>query len=243
VTNAELEQHLRNLTSFPAGIVEAWEKFLERDDAPYGCDIYPEIFQHGILFPLQRMRETEKMIAMARRIEPRVVMEIGSDKGGSFYHWVKAFCPDVAIAIEIRGVPFYFPFLKHFINMDCFFSDRSSYDPETVAIVDKDLAGRQIDVLFIDGDKSAFDKDVEAYLPMVRKGGLIFLHDIQIEPNARRALRICERKGHRIETIVDTSEYDEIEKRERAGLPPASSYEGWFRIWKRTSCGVGVIHV
>jgi cephalosporin hydroxylase len=60
----------------------------DKDRMP-GLDLYTEIFDHPWLFPLQRKAEMAAMMKLARSIEPKTVMEIGSDKGGSFYHWVK----------------------------------------------------------------------------------------------------------------------------------------------------------
>lgn len=228
---------------FPAGIVEAWDRFLAEDHEPFGDNIYPKVFEHPMLFPLQRMRETEAMIAMARKVNPSVVMEIGSDKGGSFYHWVKAFIPDSAIAIEIRGVPFADAFKRSFPMTDFLMLEGSSYAPEIVGAVEQYLGGERIDCLFIDGDKRGFGKDVMAYMPMMRPGGLIFLHDVQDIAEAKAAIAAWGSTGRKTEILLDTSEYDAIESREREGLPISSGYEGWFRIWKRTSCGVGVIHV
>src|SRR5678815_518627 len=228
---------------FPAGIVEAWDQFLAEDREPFGANVYPKIFEHPMLFPLQRMRETEAMIAMAREINPTVVMEIGSDKGGSFYHWVKAFSPDIAIALEIRGVPFADAFRRTFKQTDFLMIHGSSYAGETVDEVRRYLDGTMIDCLFIDGDKKGFGRDVMSYLPLVRPGGLIFLHDVQDVAEAKHALAAWASTGRKTEILLDTSEYDEIEKRIVEDLPVATSYEGWFRIWQRTSCGVGVIHV
>lgn len=225
-----------------ASIAE-WDKFLATDKAPSGQNIYPNVFHNGILFPLQRMRETEAMIKLARMFNPRVVMEIGSDKGGSFYHWVKGFTPAKAIAVELRGIPFADSFPKAFPDTRFYFVDDSSYTLGTIAKVKAFLGEDTIDCLFIDGDKGGFVKDVQAYMPMMRKGGLMLLHDVQDVVNAQDAMRWAQKHGHRTQVILDTSEYDEIAARERAEFPPADSYEGWFRTWKRTSCGVGVIHV
>ena len=54
-----------------------------------------------------------------------------------------------------------------------------SHAVETVASVVDILAGRKVDVLFIDGDHSveAVTADAERYIPMVRPGGLIIFHD------------------------------------------------------------------
>lgn len=235
-------KNVPGLDPIPAEVKGEWEKFLakERQD---GLPIYPEVFANGWLFPLQRMREAERMIEMARTTRPRVVMEIGSDKGGGFYHWIKCL-PTVekAIAIEIRGVPFAGVFKRAFPERQLLCLDESSYEPATVEQVREFLAGDPIDCLFVDGDKRAFDQDFEAYRPMMRSGGIVFFHDIQDTINPLDTFRALGR-SYRTEEIIDTSEYEAIERRMAAGLQPADSYEQWFRVWKRGSCGVGVIHI
>ena len=78
--------------NFPAGMLDHIERFFSVDgDRPAGLDVYPDVFKTPCFFPLQRMRETEKMIAVARSAEPQVIYEIGTDKGGGLYHWCKCF--------------------------------------------------------------------------------------------------------------------------------------------------------
>lgn len=228
----------------PPQVGPAWDRFMELNrDLESGRDVYPEIFENGWLFPLQRMRETAKMIAMARTIYPKTVMEIGSDKGGSFFHWVKGLRPSKAIAIEIRGIPFAESFRTAFPKTEFYFAGgASSYEPAQVRAVRMFLDEEKIDCLFIDGDKSAVDKDFAAYLPMMRNGGLVFIHDIVDDIEPRRVFNRLKAQ-YKTQQIVDTSEYDAIEARELEGLTIATAYEGWFRVWKRTSCGVGVVYV
>lgn len=228
----------------PVEVQTEWGTFLDthRDLVP-GQDVYLEIFENGWLFPLQRMRETAAMIRMAREIEPRTVIEIGSDKGGSFFHWIHGL-PSVskAIAVEIRGVPFDAEFADYFRDRRILSLAASSYEYRTVRTVSEFIGTGFADCLFIDGDKANVAKDFKRYAPMIRKGGLIFIHDIVDDIEPRRFFKSLA-GTYRTSEIINTSEYDEIERRERSGLPPASAYEGWFRIWKRTSCGVGVVHV
>lgn len=222
-----------------ASIAE-WKRFLAKDENPDGIHIFENIFSNGLLMPLQRKNELRKMLELAATVNPKIVMEVGSDKGGSFYHWVKAFRPEKAIAIEIRGVPFAETFPAAFPYTKFLCLPESSYTLGSIARVKGFLGEDLIDCLFIDGDKCAFDKDVAAYLPMMRKGGLMFLHDVQDVPNAQETMAKYS-KTHRTQTIYDVSEFDAIEARMKSGLPPADCYEDWFRVWKRTSCAVGVI--
>jgi hypothetical protein len=63
--------------------------------------------------------------------------------------------------------------------------DGSSYAPETVGKVGRILAGRQLDVLFIDGDHryEGVKSDLLRYRQFVREGGYILFHDIMPDQN------------------------------------------------------------
>ena len=56
----------------PAGLVPAWEQFFQEPHEP-GADLYDEIFDSPILFPLQRKREMAAMMRAAG--SPQVVMQ------------------------------------------------------------------------------------------------------------------------------------------------------------------------
>jgi predicted O-methyltransferase YrrM len=72
--------------------------------------------------------------------------------------------------------------LQAFVRPGCrqCFVHGSSRTPATVAAVRAALAGRPIDLLFIDGDHAyaGVRADFELYAPLVRPGGLIAFHDI-----------------------------------------------------------------
>lgn len=216
------------------------EFFATEASRPPGLDIYEDCFQSPLFFPLQRKRELEKMIQLVRRVvgEPRVVMEIGADKGAGFYHWVKCF-PSVekAIAVEIRGTPYASLFEEHFPEVQFLWVEDSSYKMQTVHQV-WGFADR-LDVLFVDGDKLATRRDCEWYLPIVSNQGLVFIHDVLDEP--RDAFRILA-QTHRTDRIVDVTESHEAMEREAAGVPIDSAYEQWLRHWQGRSATVGVVY-
>lgn len=227
-----------------------WEKFMLAE--PFrrsGDDSYRDIFNNGWLFPLQRVNETAAMIRLARELKPRVVMEIGSDKGGGFYHWIKGL-PSVkrAVAIEYSGVPFASAFERMFPEVDFHFIHASSYELATVESVRHFLAEDKFDCIFIDGDKGRTRDDFEAYVSMVRPGGLIFIHDVEQSiykgavPNPSEAFYEL-RKRYKLSVILDGREGMDAETRERGGEVPTSSYETWLRTWKWNSCGVGIVHI
>jgi predicted O-methyltransferase YrrM len=233
----------------------AWQQLVDTDAAyESGQDVYQHIFADHILFPLQRRRECEKMTARVREIfaeqdrEPKVFVEIGSDKGGSVYHWLKAF-PSVnrAVALEMRGVPWQNWASATFPAVDIRGVYGSSFDAMNVHRVQNIcLEQEPIDILFIDGHKGEFRRDFDCYLPLMRPGGVIVMHDILVQAPGR-AFRSMQRDGFKTEEIIDTTE-------RLADVPAAwdcgsgskanlAGYAWWLSHWETTSCGVGLIHV
>lgn len=232
---------------FPETMLANIERFFTTESRRQrGQDVYPAVFANEGFFPLQRKRELAKMLSTAREAKPRIVMEIGADKGGGFYHWVKSLSTvERAIAVEIRGTPYAAAFQKAFPAQDLLFLGGPSRAPETLAAVRTFLGDSRLDVLFIDGDKSHFFTDFEAYYPLMRKQtGIIFMHDItDPAPGAAFAKAVADPRVQRHTTIIDTSEVAPALAREAAGTPATDSYEGWLRQWRGASCGVGVLYV
>lgn len=225
---------------FPDGMVAEIEAFLAADTAPCGHDLYDAVFATNTMFPLQRKAEMRRMMSLAQQCAPRVVMEIGTDKAGGLYHWCKCL-PSVerVIACEIRGVPYAEAFEAAFPDIDFLWLSQSSYEPETVEYVYRWLGNDSIDRLFLDGDKSHFLKDFDAYLPvMMNDGGIIFLHDIT-DPTPGDAFQVLRERGFKTYTIIETGEWKDVER--RGG--PKTAHEHWLMTWTGRSCGVGVIFV
>lgn len=233
--------------ALPDGLVTEIERIIEIEfgSTPQQT-IYDSVFESPLMFPLQRREEVRKMLEIARTTSPKVVMEIGTDKGGGAYHWLKALEPEQFIGIEIRGVPYDEAFRFGFPGTDQLWIEASSYDHTTVAYVQQWLSERkiQIDVLFIDGDKSHFATDYYQYVPMVRKGGIIFMHDIRDRPplaafnEAKRHDRVRNAITFESTLEVATSVMNEV-----AGIPTKNEHENWLRHWRGASAGVGVLWV
>lgn len=235
---------------FPDGMLDDIDKFfaLESTRKP-GLDIYPSVFETALFFPLQRQRELEAMIQEARRVDPRVIMEIGADKGGGVYHWCKCLSPEIIIASEIRGTPYASRFETHFPRIQ-FYWMRGSRDREGFGDLKKWLHQRMefIDVLFIDGDKDGFMEDFITYRPFMNPRGVVFLHDINIlgfghTTAMHQAFLDLQSKGYQTREIIDVSDTHRSLQLEKLGHPPANPHEGWLRHWRGKSCGVGVIYM
>jgi len=189
------------------------------------------------LHPLQRRRELEKMLHLvADSLIHRpglTVMEIGADKGGSAWAWLHELNPARMIVCEIRGTPYWQLFQMRFRRQKFCWLPASSYAPSTVEQVQRWLGDRPIDVLFLDGDKSFFDRDFDCYLPVLATDAVVFFHDVQ-DTAPREAYERVLTRGYRHLEIVDTSEVAELGQ-------PVTAYEHWLKHWNGASCGVGVV--
>jgi hypothetical protein len=212
--------------SLPPTLVSDWAGLLA---GPHSSDA---VFDHPVLFPLQRKSELRRMLQAAG--SPTVVMEIGADKGGGLYHWCTIPSVKAVVACEIRGTPYSAVFEAAFPHIDFLWLPYSSLIPETVERVESWLGGRKINTLFIDGDKSYFDKDYGLYSPFV--DGTVFFHDIQDESTGAAWQRVKRTvDASRCSEILDVSDW------QSTSHPPRTCHEGWLQYWKGASCGVGVI--
>jgi predicted O-methyltransferase YrrM len=139
---------------------------------------------------VQRTWELQSLIALVRRMKPAVLVEIGTHRGGTLACWA-AIAPPGAHIVNIDIPP---PWeqkdvIAAFMARVRTMVRRSrlttiaanSHAPETLARLEETLAGAPIDVLWIDGDHAyeSVSQDVAMYGPLVRRGGIIALHDIQ----------------------------------------------------------------
>ena len=134
------------------------------------------------------------MLEIIRKINPRVILEIGTARGGTLFLFAQIAEPDATIiSIDLPGGRFgggypkwMIPIFKSFFKEDqkLYLIRRDSHDPLTLNIVRSILANRLVDFLFIDGDHTyeGVKKDFKTYSPLVRKGGIIAFHDIALGP-------------------------------------------------------------
>lgn len=118
-------------------------------------------------------------------------IEVGTDKGGTFYAWTCCSDPGLRISVDIPHGEFGSAegeFTEERRNKilsgypgECHFVSGSSYDPKSVNEVIRILGGRKVDFLFIDGDhtEEGVTKDFFLYKEFVKEGGWIAFHDIK----------------------------------------------------------------
>lgn len=231
---------------WPSGMMEEIESILSRHhEWPDGLDSYDAVFDSGRFFPLQRRRELEAMMRVCRSIKPRTVMIIGADKGGDVFHFVKCLTTvQKVIACEIRGTPYAPLFSYYFPKVDFLFLPCGSNERQCLSEVEK--MSEPIDILFIDGDKSAFKQDFEAYRKFMAPGGIVLMHDICLSP-ANGGCRVAFEqisRDYRTDKIIDMSEHDEDREKQQRGEPVKNSYGEWIRRWSSVqTAGCGVIYL
>ena len=140
---------------------------------------------------LQKRRELSEFLWLVEEHRPRNVLEIGTCAGGTLYCLCRLAEPDgMIVSIDLPDGSFgggcteervdemrmLFPRddqQLHLLRED-------SHSSATLANVQNILAGRQLDLLFIDGDHTyeGVKSDFEMYAPLARDGALIAFHDI-----------------------------------------------------------------
>jgi len=159
-------------------------------DQPY--DLIAAVLNYcgGFLGPIQDIDELAHLVADVRALNPRIIVEIGTHRGGTLYLWSRLAQPKATlISIDLRGgafgggysafrIPFYKRFSRdgqklHLIRAD-------SHAPSTLHMAKQLLNDQPIDLLFVDGDHTydGVKKDWEMYSPLVRPSGLIVFHDV-----------------------------------------------------------------
>lgn len=170
-----------------------------------------------------------EILALAKQVEalrPRVILEIGTSRGGTSLIWAHL-AQDLVLTCDIEGSDRFSELLASFpppqskCQVKALVGD--SHAPEFLERVKRELAGRPVDFLFIDGDHTevGVEQDHRAFGPLVRPGGLIAFHDI-VEQQPRPTNQV-QHYWRRIRSQYKTSEY--VQDRGQVGF------------------GIGVIHV
>jgi predicted O-methyltransferase YrrM len=145
---------------------------------------------HGIRFqPLQVREEIVSFLDLLSQRPPSTVLEVGTDKGGTFFLLTRVAAPDALLltmdlpAAQSNEYPawrefLYRAFARERQRIELLRED--SHAPPTLEKMRRLLGNRGLDLLFIDGDHSyeGVKKDFEMYSALVTSGGIIAFHDI-----------------------------------------------------------------
>ena len=163
------------------------------DDQPIDLDELVKRTKDYFL-AIQNDDELRRFLDRIRGLRPRVVVEIGTARGGMLFCFSQLAARDaVLVSIDLPGAPncggqteterevfaTFGPLTQSFH----FIPDDSHLAASRERLV-KILAGRQIDLLFIDGDHSYAGcmTDFKMYHDLVGPDGVIALHDICLFP-------------------------------------------------------------
>lgn len=144
----------------------------------------------------QKLAELAPLIALLEGRHLRTVAEIGTAGGGTLYLLSRLAADDATIiSIDLPGNPFDWGYSD--ADVERFRSYRrpgqrlslvraDSQADSTRDDVVRELKGRDLDLLLIDGDHSysGVKRDFELYAPLVAPGGLVIFHDILHHPGA-----------------------------------------------------------
>jgi cephalosporin hydroxylase len=151
----------------------------------------------------QRDAEVLWFYRYASAIKPKVVVEIGIKEGGNL-KILSTLPPKDGLAIGIDA--------KRELEWDPTEAEchvevitGNSHDEDTLDRLKEALGGREIDILFIDGDHSTTGmlQDYDDYSPLVRSGGLIAVHDIYYLPAVKSAWDNIPVTGRRYESPIE----------------------------------------
>lgn len=130
--------------------------------------------------PVQDKAEFWNLLSMVQDLNPKNILEIGSEKGGTAYFWNrvcgteespgKLVCVDAANNFRMElGLP----------NCEFVFLEGNSHSPEIYSAVMAQFPNG-VDFLFLDGDHwyDGVKEDFEKFSPLVAAGGIIAFHDI-----------------------------------------------------------------
>ncbi len=178
---ARARRFLRDARSLPA--------------SPSPEQIVDLVLSSRVVRPLQVKSEIVRLAEIVADLRPQALLEIGTAEGGTLFVFCRCAAPNAhVISVDLpAGGPFgggyrawrnplYLKFAAAGQTVRLIRAD--SHSPATLEQVKCELAGRPLDFLFIDGDHTygGVKRDFEMYLPLVRKGGLIAMHDIAPPP-------------------------------------------------------------
>jgi len=162
----------------------------------YNAIAYNAIHTHGAI---QKEGELVRLIELVSERNPSIIVEIGCYRGGMLYVWQQ-------LAEQIYGIDsgkgYYneVPYLNTHGAMVILASSHLKSTKDRLT----ELLPNLCDILFIDGDHSenGVKQDVKMYLPFIRQGGLLVMHDIiDVEIQKGPSTVWNELEGNKLEII------------------------------------------
>jgi len=134
------------------------------------------------LCPIQNIDELWWLMGKVKRVNPKVIVEIGVEFGGTFTIWGNLLPVDgLLVGVECsREKEKTLTENRKSIGCENHLIFADSHNKSTKRRVEELLAGKEVDFLFIDGDHTyrGVREDYRMYSPLVKAGGIIAFHDI-----------------------------------------------------------------
>lgn len=199
-----------------------WQKVAAVYDGVLGGG-YKKLARQSIAHgAVQKASELEWLFEKAASTQPKVIVEVGSARGGTFWGFAKV-CDPHGLMVSI-DIPSGSPIdvrngkdvydgrnrerMREYANPSqrCVLIDGNSQTLETLNKLIDTLGVTKIDFLFIDADHryEGVKRDWELYSPLVRKGGLVAFHDMIPQNDHRSGVHVLWEELKRTET---TDEY------------------------------------
>lgn len=191
---------------------------------------FTNAFFYGLIRPLQIRYELSELLKIIDKNKPKYVLEIGTSYGGTLFLFTRVVSDNATIiSIDLPGgrfgggyskarIPLYKGFALKYQKIHLI--RKNSHKKETLEEIKGILGDNKLDFLFIDGDHTyeGIKRDFELYSSIVKKNGIIALHDI-----VKTDIKGCEVNRF----------WDEIK----------SKYENIeiAKDWKQNWAGIGVI--
>lgn len=161
---------------------------------------------------LQIPSELTRAIALNAKVKPKRVLEIGCWDGGTLREWLTASPPPelvVAVSLEHRQPEAYAGWTHK--NTELIVGTGDSTNEDMIHLIQNHAP---YDWAFIDGEHSYpyVSHDVAVVLPLMRKGGVVLLHDItpsegQDMTGPLQVLQELAAAGHRTDVFTVPDRY------------------------------------
>jgi predicted O-methyltransferase YrrM len=165
-----------------------------RDSSADPSDWIDTLFRSHFFRPLQKKSEILRLLDVLRSLRPAAICEIGAAGCGTTFLLTQAAASDALLitldlAFTIGRQSALQAFARPGQQLFCLRED--SHRLETALQVKGRLAGRELDVLYLDGDHSyeGIRADFELYSSLVRPGGFIVFHDIVPDSRTRSGVQ------------------------------------------------------
>ena len=143
-------------------------------------------FGGGGYFAVKSLQIPSEITALARavaQLEPKIILEIGTARGGTLLIWSRLAAEKV-ISCDLQDMHRQAPLFRAFpppgSNCRVVLLSGNSHDAAFKQRVARELDGRKADFIFIDGDhtEGGVTADFNDYKEFARPGGIIAFHDI-----------------------------------------------------------------